>query len=172
MITTDLKTLHETSTDASEEEVNEILPLLEKDLEKDKIAQKASGVGLSAIQIGIPKRIAIVRTETNKINLINPKFINGYDEKWSEEGCLSLPKTWCTVKRFNTVCIENNGKEETYDGFDAIVVQHEMDHMDGILITDKEQLSREPIKAEKKQGRNDPCECGSGKKFKKCCGRN
>jgi len=51
---------------------------------------------------------------------------------------------------------------------EAICVQHEIDHLNGITIHDRENKSK-PIISEKKIGRNDPCPCGSGKKYKKCC---
>ena len=51
---------------------------------------------------------------------------------------------------------------------EAICVQHEIDHLNGLTIHDRENKTK-PMVSQKKVGRNDPCPCGSGKKFKKCC---
>jgi len=127
------------------------------------------GIGLAAIQIGIPLRCGIVRIkkqdefsgETN-LNLWNPKIVGrGKDILFHLEGCLSFPGQDCTVKRHRDITVENgDGKQYALYGLAAICVQHELDHMDGVTILDRR---------EKEPGRNEPCICGSGKKWKKCC---
>ena len=65
---------------------------------------------------------------------------------------------------------EQEGKKQEQEDrlLEAICVQHEIDHLNGISCIDKE-VKLEPIVMDKKVGRNDPCPCGSGKKYKKCC---
>lgn len=128
------------------------------------------GVGLAAVQIGIPLRCAIVRikkqdefTEEVNLNLWNPKIVDyGKTVVFGMEGCLSLPGKDCVVKRFRDITVENgDGKQYALYGLSAICVQHELDHLEGVIITDRKQ---------KEPGRNEPCICGSKKKWKKCCG--
>jgi uncharacterized protein YecA (UPF0149 family) len=67
-----------------------------------------------------------------------------------------------SIKRYNQIEFKNDGQLFSAEGKEAQIIQHEIDHMDGILIIDKEYKSNNV-------GRNDPCPCGSGKKYKKCC---
>ena len=66
---------------------------------------------------------------------------------------------------------DENFEERTVmaENIEAIVFQHEIDHLNGVLYKDRVQ---KPYRAEPVQGRNEPCACNSGKKFKKCCGGN
>ena len=148
------------------EEANEIISLLEKELQVSNEFGN-NGVGLAAVQIGILKRVAIVRIDKIKINLVNAKITQTYDNIESTEGCLSLPGKSCKVKRYNQIVVENNlidyNKFCAY-GIVSIVIQHEMDHWDGKMISDLE------IKTEINIGSNMPCSCGSKIKYKKCCG--
>ena len=120
----------------------------------------ASGVGLAAPQIGLPVRIFLVDTtpfanddelspeEQKQLNGFKKTFINANiteetGEEWAfNEGCLSIPDVREDVKRKDTLTItyfDENFKEhtETYDGLLARVIQHEYDHIEGILFTDK-----------------------------------
>jgi peptide deformylase len=167
MIITDIDELKKPNTDATEEEIQECLMELEKEL----AASQTAGAGLAAPQIGIHKRVAIVRTEKASLNLVNPKVISkGKMLLSKDERCLSLPGVCENIWRYGEIAVKDdtnpNGIVAT--GFLAIVIQHEMDHLDGILITDR------AVKA--KVGRNDPCPCGAEKdgrpvKFKRCHGR-
>jgi len=181
----DIKTLRIRSTDvASIEEATSIIEQLEKELTK----VKKYGVGLAAIQIGIPKRVGVINYKGKTLHLINPKLISKSGEfVFGQEGCLSFPRQYVNTKRYTDFSIENyviDGDEfrkeglAFYYGTDdqwsddllAIAVQHELDHFDGKVFTDVEAEKANPVKRdETKVGRNDPCPCGSGKKFKKCC---
>jgi peptide deformylase len=101
--------------------------------------------GLAAIQVGKPLRVfVILDPETKKYEVyINPeiKYLGNVHEK-STEGCLSLPKTYAEISRHGRVEIkyldrEGNKKKEKISEFQARVVQHEYDHLEGILFTDK-----------------------------------
>ena len=107
----------------------------------------ANGIGLAAIQIGIPKRIVVVDVtkEDEKKNLhclINPKIKKFSDDRSSyEEGCLSIPNTFIQIERPREIEIEyidENGKKKTMQcsGLLSTCIQHEVQHCDGILIID------------------------------------
>jgi len=108
------------------------------------------GVGLAAPQVGIPLRVFVMKPseKTPFQVVINPKVISvdpipsAKAKKGKSnvklEGCLSLLNIWGTVKRASKVTIsflDENGLEhtKTFKGFEATIVQHEMDHLEGIL---------------------------------------
>jgi peptide deformylase len=102
------------------------------------------GVGIAAPQIGINKRFFFAILDGNRIELfMNPKIINRSEETelFTGEGCLSVPNCYGEVERSKTITMEYfNGREKinaTFDGFNAQIVQHEYDHLDGVLFTDK-----------------------------------
>jgi len=107
----------------------------------------APGVGLAAPQFGISKRVIVVdvaRTgdAPEPMQMANPEIIEASSERSTvEEGCLSLPEHFAEVKRPERVRIryldrENEIRERDMDGFLATCIQHEMDHLDGILFVD------------------------------------
>jgi len=107
----------------------------------------APGIGLAAIQIGIPKRIIVMdisRDEDKKEPryFVNPIIKNKNEEKAKyEEGCLSVPDQFAEIERPNTCEVEYldyDGKKQLLkaDGLLATCIQHEMDHLEGILFID------------------------------------
>ena len=107
----------------------------------------APGIGLAAIQIGIPKRIIVMdisRDENKKEPryFVNPVIKNKNEEKSKyEEGCLSVPDQFAEIERPNACEIEYldyDGKKQLLkaDGLLATCIQHEMDHLEGILFID------------------------------------
>ena len=107
----------------------------------------APGIGLAAIQIGVPKRIIVMdigRDENKKepIYFVNPVIKNKNKEKVKyEEGCLSVPDQFAEIERPNTCEVEYldyDGKQKLLkaDGLLATCIQHEMDHLEGILFID------------------------------------
>ena len=97
------------------------------------------GIGLAAPQIGIPSKIIIVDFGKGLRVLINPEMIEGEGETVMEEGCLSLPTIEVPVKRMEKVFVKGRdlqGKEVSLElfGFPGRVYQHEIDHLNGILI--------------------------------------
>ena len=107
----------------------------------------APGIGLAAIQIGVPKRIIVIdisRDENEKkpMYFVNPLIKNKNEEKIKyEEGCLSVPDQFAEIERPNACEIEYldyNGKKQILkaDGLLATCIQHEMDHLEGILFID------------------------------------
>ena len=108
---------------------------------------EAPGIGLAAIQIGVPKRIIVMdisRDEDKKEPryFVNPIIKNRNKEKVKyEEGCLSVPDQFAEIERPNTCEIEYldyDGKKQLLkaDGLLATCIQHEMDHLEGILFID------------------------------------
>lgn len=171
------------------EEAKGIIDKLEKTLRK-----YPGGIGLSAIQIGIPKKISVIkygRRDVEFIHLINPEFIEKEGEfTFSGEGCLSFPGIYMETQRHEDFCISNDvidgdrfrretlafhhPEEDCEDKFESIAVEHEISHMDGLTICDygKPIRSLSPIKRDTpKILRNEKCPCGSGLKYKKCCGK-
>ena len=107
----------------------------------------APGIGLAAIQVGVPKRIIVmdISRDVNKKEpryFVNPVIKNKDLEKtFYEEGCLSVPNQFAEVDRPKTCEVEYldyNGKKKTLkaDGLLATCIQHEMDHLEGILFID------------------------------------
>ena len=138
MITQNVQTLKNISVDfiGSEEELKILISLLEFELVNNS---EQKGVGLSAIQINIPIRVAIIRNGKEAFNLYNAKIIKQEQPFVFEgEGCLSFPQQYCNTKRFNLIEILNgNGEVLKFSGFLACAVQHELDHWDGIIFTER-----------------------------------
>ena len=140
--------------------------------------KRGDGIGLAANQVGIDAQVAVVNVREPLV-LINPKYIKKENEIMYGEGCLSFPGHAIRTKRYRDIIIsteqsESNwyftGAEENSDGksvwdkgnmnqdrenrlLEAVCVQHEMDHLMGKTIHDRE-MKLEPTKVEKKIGRN------------------
>lgn len=105
--------------------------------------RKADGIGLAAPQIGKNLRICVIEIDGVVRNFINPKITSASDKKiLFEEGCLSLPGEFFAIERSEQVTVrylDETGKEKKLRarGLWAICLQHELDHLDGILICDR-----------------------------------
>lgn len=100
------------------------------------------GIGLAAPQIGVLKRVVVIDTGDNYIELINPEIIYREGEQTGSEGCLSIPGVYGKVTRAKKVIVKalnrhNEEMEIKAEDLLAKVLQHEIDHLDGILFTDK-----------------------------------
>ena len=98
----------------------------------------ANGVGLAAPQVGILKRVAVIDTGEAKMELVNPEIILKGGIQGGYEGCLSYPGQSGYVERAAHVVVraqDRTGTVHEYDtaGFDARAVQHELDHLDGLV---------------------------------------
>jgi peptide deformylase len=105
----------------------------------------AKGVGLAAPQVGLSIQL-LVLNPTGKaedaLTLVNPKLVLAKGELWGEEGCLSFPGVWSEISRAPSLAVEAQdleGKPIRLDleGYVARIVQHEFDHLDGILFIDR-----------------------------------
>ncbi|MEM7121142.1 MAG: peptide deformylase [Pseudomonadota bacterium] len=105
------------------------------------------GIGLSAIQIGVPKRIVVVDVagqddEPAPLRMVNPEIVwHSEDKAVFEEGCLSLPDHYAEVTRPASIrlrYLDDNAREQELDADEILsrCIQHEMDHLDGILFVD------------------------------------
>ncbi|HLC76422.1 MAG TPA: peptide deformylase [Candidatus Peribacterales bacterium] len=104
----------------------------------------ADGAGLAAPQVGISQRVTVARIGEEFVPLINPEIIwKSESIAIAEEGCLSLPNVWLQVPRSTEIILhffDPSGEEHERKlaEFDARVVQHEVDHLLGVLIVDYE----------------------------------
>ena len=117
----------------------------------------APGIGLAAVQIGVPRRMLVIDVsregeEKQPQVFINPEIVKSSDERSVyEEGCLSIPDYYAEVERPATVSVrylDRNGKEQTVeaDGLLATCLQHEIDHLNGVLFIDHiSRLKREMV---------------------------
>ncbi len=103
----------------------------------------APGAGLAANQVGVALRVCVVKGDENQIHqLVNPEVVKGDGVQVGYEGCLSYPGWVGEVARYDTVVVKalnRKGKEVRIksSGFTARAFQHEIDHLDGILFTDR-----------------------------------
>ena len=127
------------------EEVNDSIRILMDDM-LDTMYE-APGIGLAAIQIGVPKRVIVIDLskdgeKKNPLYFVNPEIITKSDNESSyEEGCLSVPNQFAEISRPNKCKIkflDYNGNEKILEmnGLLATCIQHEMDHLEGILFID------------------------------------
>ena len=124
-----------------------------------------SGIGLAANQIGIQKRVCVVNVKEPLV-LINPEIIERSEKEFIfPEGCLSFPDKKVRTKRNISIKVKSDNHDEVLsfsadskemnDAFECVCVQHEIDHLDGITMFDRE-FKQEPIKrVSKKIGRNE-----------------
>ena len=170
IITNNEEALRVKCTNALPDEISPIIDRLDKELQYSA-ALGREGLGLAAVQIGIPKNVAIVRLENYRFNLANAKIRQGYDKAiFESEGCLSFPGRYERTMRFQEIIVDNEVEPYSFiaTGLLAVVCLHEIDHTDGILLPD---IALKEIKTIKKLRPNDLCNCGSKIKFKKCCGK-
>ena len=170
-IVTDLKLLKKKSRQTTWAEVEKL-----NIIERIKAANETAwtkGAGLAAIQIGERLRVCWLRSiELGKEwTLVNPVIISQKEPVIvTKEGCLSIPGVWSQTMRCHVIQVRHLGKEgpevTDFKGFPAIVIQHEVDHMDGILNLERRYFP--PYKGP----RNEPCPMclkkGVTIKYKKC----
>ncbi len=108
-----------------------------------RIMKKANGIGLAAPQVGVSERLIVIAPHgTKPMPLINPVVVSATGEMTGEEGCLSIPGLYGDVVRPSAVEVEAydlKGRPIAFEmeGMAARVVQHEIDHLNGILFIDK-----------------------------------
>jgi peptide deformylase len=101
-----------------------------------------SGIGLAANQVGLARRVAVVQTEENDaVILIDPEIVEREGQIRGEEGCLSIPDIFADVSRARSIVVEtttldNERVRVESEELQARAIQHEIDHLDGILFLD------------------------------------
>jgi len=155
------------------------------------LSERKDGIGLAANQVGIDARVAVVNVREPLI-LINPVITKQWDEIGYYEGCLSFPKKGVHTKRYRNVIIQSEqeeagwyfsgnelpksegkgtweSEERKYDNeqrlLEAVCVQHEIDHLNGLTIMDRENKP-EPMRVSEKYGRNEIVGITDGKDYK------
>jgi len=132
-----------------------VLRLLDDMLET---MRDANGVGLAANQVGVPKRILVASNGEEEVyELINPHCENTEGEALGVEGCLSVPGCYGEVPRAEKIVVKALNREGKpvqleLEGLAARIIQHEMDHLEGILFIDKavRMIDPEDLKSEEK----------------------
>lgn len=103
----------------------------------------AEGIGLAAPQVGISKSLVVIgANEEGHLELINPKIVSAFGEDIAVEGCLSFPGLYGEVSRFSQVTVhalKRDGEDISInaEGLLARVLQHEIDHLNGVLFVDR-----------------------------------
>ena len=155
------------------------------------LAERKDGIGLAANQVGIDANVAVVNVR-EPIILINPKILEQWDEVPYYEGCLSFKGKGIQTKRYKNIVIKTeqeeselyfSGAENPSDGkgswekeqsdkqeqelriLEAVCIQHEIDHLNGISCIDKE-VKLKPIKVSGKFGRNELVDITDGNELK------
>lgn len=103
--------------------------------------EAAKGIGLAANQVGVTRRVAVVDTEDQRLVLVNPVISDTEGRSRAEEGCLSIPEAYGEVMRSERLvlqALDRDGKPYRLEasGLLARAIQHEVDHLDGILFID------------------------------------
>ena len=141
-----------------------------------ELRQSESGIGLAANQIGINKRVCVINVKEPLV-LINPKIVEKSKEQFVfPEGCLSFPDSKIRTMRHQDIVVEADNHEgklsfsansnDINDAFECVCVQHEIDHLNGVTMFDRE-FKQTPIKREgKKIGRNEKVTISDGKESK------
>lgn len=119
---------------------NENLHVLLDDMKETMIA--ADGIGIAAIQVGVLKRAIIINVNNIYLEMINPEIEYEKETQICQEGCLSIPNKTGYVKRPKVLCVNAYDRHgEPYSikatGMLAVVISHEIDHLEGVLFTDK-----------------------------------
>jgi peptide deformylase len=118
---------------------------------KDTLMSCPNGAGLAAPQINVHQCVVVVRlglrdeddpTSVNPTALINPEIVEARNERRDFDGCLSFPGLYGTTRRphyLRVKALDETGQpfERVFEGFDAILVHHEVDHLDGVLFIDR-----------------------------------
>lgn len=127
----------------------------------------APGVGLAATQVGVAKRMVVVDEYAGRDGskgpevYVNPQLVEASGEIICEEGCLSLPDFSEEVKRKDKIHVryqdlEGKAREVSLEGFHAVILQHEMDHLEGVLAVDRVSRLKRALysKRRSRSGRN------------------
>jgi peptide deformylase len=112
-----------------------------------RVMQAASGIGLAAPQLGVLQRVFVYQADedADPVAVVNPRIVETSEERDTmDEGCLSLDAAGVTIDIERPVRVTLEALTATgepvriaAEGLEARVVQHEADHLDGVLILDR-----------------------------------
>jgi peptide deformylase len=135
-----------------------------------------SGIAVAFNQVSIDGERCMLKgcVKSNGDVFLNPKLELEGVPFYTKEACLTWPGSAISAKRMSKIKVtykdlEGNEKVEEFDGIDAHILQHEVDHLEGIPEEFLSEHERRTFIKKHNIGRNEPCPCGSGRKFKKCC---
>ena len=129
-------------------EVNDHIRMTMEDMLETMRAEM--GVGIAGPQVGVMRRMFVAEPEPDRVYfMINPEITEREGTQTGDEACLSVPGLCGTVERpekikITALDLDGNRQEYEFEGFDAVVMCHEYDHLDGILYTDKATNIRNP----------------------------
>ena len=129
-------------------EVNDHIRMTMEDMLETMRAEM--GVGIAGPQVGVMRRMFVAEPEPDRVYfMINPEITEREGTQTGEEACLSVPGLCGTVERpekikITALDLDGNRKEYEFEGFDAVVMCHEYDHLDGVLYIDKATNIRNP----------------------------
>ena len=119
----------------------------------------SGGVGLAAPQVGILRRVVVVDTGEEMLELVNPELLETGGEQVGSEGCLSVPGKYGIVKRPNYAKVrayDRDGNEFEVEGEELMArcFCHELDHLDGIVYTEimERYLTEEEMREQSEEG--------------------
>ena len=173
MITKNIKELNQPCEPCSSvNEGEEIAAKLLKELTISK-----NGIGLAANQIGIQKRVCVINVKEEPVVLINPKIVDKSKETFIfPEGCLSFPNKHVRTKRNVEITVEADNHEsklmfsadskDLKDALECACIQHEIDHLDGITMFDRQFIPKPIVRKSKKIGRNEKVKITNGSETK------
>jgi len=131
---------------------SEIVPSVDEDVRRliadmFETMDAAKGIGLAANQVGVARRVAVVDVDDDRFVMVNPRIVETEGRASAEEGCLSIPEIYADVTRPDRVVLEALDAEgrpyrKEATGLKARAIQHEIDHLDGILFLDHLSLAR------------------------------
>jgi len=131
---------------------SEIVPSVDEDVRRliadmFETMDAAKGIGLAANQVGVARRVAVVDVDDDRFVMVNPRIVETEGRASAEEGCLSIPEIYADVTRPDRVVLEALDAEgrpyrKEATGLKARAIQHEIDHLDGILFIDHLSLVR------------------------------
>jgi len=173
MITKNIKELNQPCEPCSSvNEGEEIAAKLIKELTISK-----NGIGLAANQIGIQKRVCVINVKEEPVVLINPKIVDKSKETFIfPEGCLSFPNKHVRTKRNVEITVEADNHEsklmfsadskDLKDALECACIQHEIDHLDGITMFDRQFIPEPIMRKSQKIGRNEKVKITNGSETK------
>jgi peptide deformylase len=177
--------LHQRVAESSLKECNDAIKKIEEVLDSH---DSTNCFGLAANQIGLKARVCLLRVPPHYLNkkgdkpvifkFFNPEIVEWSGKSVNQEWCYSLsPTESYIVERHAQVTIKDDKNGLTkLGGVPGYAAQHEIDHLNGKLISDKGKPAMDFIMnvvgSPKAQPKNSLCKCGSGKKYKRCCGKN
>jgi len=128
-----------------------------------------NGIGLAATQVNVHRQVLVLDVSEQRDQFrvyVNPELLQLDGSERCEEGCLSVPGIYAEVSRAKTIRVkarnpDGTSFEETLEGLHAVCLQHEMDHLKGILFVDylsplKRQMVRKKLEKQKRQAEKEP----------------